>query len=84
MISKYWLARGLGASPSAKVPSSDAPSSGCCWTPSTTSGNGKPAASSTVGTTSTAWQNCGRTWPLSASPRGQCTISGVRVPPSQA
>ena len=60
----------------------DAPSTGCCATPSTAVGRIDAGASSTVGMRSTACTNWSRTAPPPAMPRGQCTISGVRVPPS--
>ena len=88
MISKYWVDRGLGASaPSAaNVGRRLAPSSDSWSTPSSTAGAATPAASSTVGSRSTAWANWSRTWPAAAAsmPAGQWAISGVRTPPSQA
>jgi hypothetical protein len=81
-ISKYCVSRGDGASASANVGTRLAPCTGCWPMPSTTVGQGIPAASSTVADRSTAWQNCGRTSPCAAMPFGQCTISGVRMPPS--
>ena len=55
-------------------------------TPSTVAGGSSPAASSTVGSRSTAWQNCVAHLPRARRRcrAGQCTISGVRTPPSQA
>ena len=83
-ISKYCVLRGAGASASSKVGRSEAPSIGCCGTPSTSSGGAMPTASRMVGSRSMAWQNWLRTCPRAAMPFGQCAISGVRTPPSQA
>jgi len=56
---------------------------GCWVTPSTTAGAATPVASRMVGSRSTTWVNWFLTAPPEAMPAGQCTIKGVRTPPSQ-
>ena len=59
----------------------ETPSSGCCWTPLTLDGAGRPAASSRVGATSITWWKCGRISPRALMPAGQWTMVPFRVPP---
>ena len=57
------------------------PSIGSCGMPSTVSGSGMPAASSTVGPMSMQWVNWLRTSLLALMRLGQATTIGSRVPP---
>jgi hypothetical protein len=82
-ISKYCVSCPVTAPGSLNDRRMLTPSTGCCGTPSTTAGGSIPAASSTVGNRSVTCVNCSRTAPAALMPRGQCAISGVRVPPSQ-
>ncbi len=83
IISKYWVWCTSAASGSSSAASRLAPSTSCCATPSTSSGTSSPAAAMIVGIRSTTWANCDRTAPGRAMRPPQCTMSGVRVPPSQ-
>ena len=80
-ISKYCVVWRSAASPSSNEYAIETPSSGCCCTPLTLSGAGRPAASSTVGATSITWWNWARISPFALMPPGQCTIVPLRVPP---
>src|SRR4029453_1177104 len=57
------------------------PSIGVCTPPVTLLGSGIPAASSTVGATSTTWWNWLRISPFALTRLGQVITSGFRVPP---
>jgi hypothetical protein len=58
------------------------PSQGMTSRPSWRAGYPADAASRIVGSTSTSWNGARTTLPLRSLPCGQCTISGVAIPPS--
>ncbi len=57
------------------------PSNGLCVVPLTLVGNGRFAASSTVGAMSVTWVNCGRIPPLSRIRAGHWITMPLVVPP---
>src|ERR1035441_586198 len=60
IISKYCRVRGAGAFADAKLDTMLTPSTRCCFTPFTSTGSGRPAASRIVGATSVTSSNWGR------------------------
>ena len=76
---------GSAPSPSANVSSSDAPSSGCCCDAvDDLRARARPPRRAPSATGRRRGRTAGARRPGPAMPRGQCTMSGVRVPPSQA
>ena len=80
-ISKYCVLCRPTVLESAKVYTMLTPSIGVCATPFTVFGSGMPAASSTVGATSTTCENWLLISPLALIRAGQVMTSGFRVPP---